>query len=42
MMTFCDGLLEDISRPLAKKVPTSLKGILNEARDRGYIGHNPV
>ena len=41
VMAFRDGLLKDISRPLAKKVLTSLKGILNEARDRGLVGNDP-
>ena len=42
VMAFRDGLLDDISRSLAKKVLTSLKGILSEARLRQMIGHNPV
>lgn len=42
VVSFRDALLGDISRPLAKKVLTSLKGILNEARHRGYIAHDPA
>ena len=40
VMQFRDDLLEAISRPLAKKVLTSLKGILSEAKDRGRVNVN--
>ena len=39
-MAFRDGLLASLSRPLAKKVLTSLKGILSEAQDRGLVAVN--
>lgn len=37
VMGFRDDLLDSMSRPLAKKVLASLKGILSEAQDRGLI-----
>jgi integrase len=37
---FRDTLLTTRSRPLARAILTSLKGILKEARRRGLIGHN--
>lgn len=39
---FKDGLLRDISRPLARAVLTSLKGIIRVARVKGLIGSNPA
>lgn len=40
VMAFRDELLEKLSRPLAKKVLASLKGILSEAQDRGLVPTN--
>ncbi|MEE8297464.1 MAG: site-specific integrase, partial [Hyphomicrobium sp.] len=40
MGRFRDDLLESLSRPLAKKVLTSLKGILKEAQRRGEVAQN--
>lgn len=40
VMAFRDELLEKLSRPLAKKVLASLKGILSEAQDRGLVATN--
>jgi len=37
---FRDALLETISRPLAKKVMTSLKGLLKRAQLRGEVAQN--
>jgi hypothetical protein len=37
---FRDTLLESISRPLAKKVLTSLKGLLKRAQLRGEVAQN--
>jgi integrase len=37
---FRDGLLKDVSRPLAKKVLTSLKSLITDAQRRGNIGQN--
>jgi len=37
---FRDDLLRTLSRPLARKVLTSLKSILKDARRRGNIAHN--
>jgi integrase len=37
-----DALLRDLSRPMAKKVLTSLKAIFTDAQRRGTIGHNPA
>jgi integrase len=37
---FRDKLLEARSRPLARAILTSLKGILKEAQRRGLVGHN--
>lgn len=37
---FRDGLVEKLSRPLARAVLTSLKGILKDAQRRGLVGHN--
>lgn len=37
---FRDKLVEKVSRPLARAVLTSLKGILKEAQRRGLVGHN--
>lgn len=39
---FKDSLLRDISRPLARAVLTSLKGIIRVARVKGLIGSNPA
>jgi integrase len=39
---FKDGLLRDISRPLARAVLTSLKGIIRVGRVKGLIGSNPA
>jgi integrase len=39
---FVDRLLETRSRAMARRVLTSLKGILGEAQRRGLIGHNPA
>lgn len=39
---FKEGLLRDISRPLARAVLTSLKGIIRVARVKGLIGSNPA
>jgi integrase len=39
---FRDELLTDRSRPLARAILTSLKGIVKEAHRRGLIGHNVV
>jgi len=39
---FVDRLLETRSRAMARRVLTSLKGILGEARRRGLIAHNPA
>ena len=38
--TFRDDLLKSCSRPLARKVLTSLKSILSEAQRRGLVAHN--
>lgn len=40
VMAFRDELLSKLSRPLAKKVLASLKGILSEAQDRGLVATN--
>jgi integrase len=40
VVTFRDDLLKKVSRPLAKKVLTSLKGILSEALHRGRVAVN--
>lgn len=40
VMTFRDDLLEQVSRSLARKVLTALKGVLSEAQDRGRVGVN--
>lgn len=40
VMAFRDELLEKLSRPLAKKVLASLKGILSEAQDRALVPTN--
>jgi integrase len=40
VMSFRDDLLGSISRPLAKKVLGSLKGILSEAKDRQRVAIN--
>lgn len=40
VMAFRDELLEALSRPLARKVLASLKGILSEAQDRGLVAIN--
>jgi integrase len=37
---FRDGLLRDLSRPMAKKVLTSLKSILKDATRRGDVAQN--
>ena len=37
---FRDGLLRDLSRPIAKKVLTSLKSILKDATRRGDVAQN--
>ena len=37
---FRDDLLEDRSRPLARSIVTSLKGLLNEAQRLGHVGQN--
>jgi integrase len=37
---FRDDLLKKLSRPLARKVLTSLKGILSEAQRRGLVAQN--
>src|SRR5262249_51731737 len=37
---FRDRLLETRSRPLARAILTSLKGVLKEAQRRGLVGHN--
>ena len=42
VQTFVDRLLETRSRPMARRVLTSLKGLLGEAQRRGLIGHNPA
>ncbi len=42
VQTFVDRLLETRSRPMARRVLTSLKGVLSEAQRRGLIGHNPA
>jgi integrase len=39
---FVDRLLETRSRAMARRVVTSLKGILAEAQRRGLIAHNPA
>jgi integrase len=39
---FRDELLVERSRYTARKVLTSLKGVLGEAQRRGLIGHNPA
>jgi integrase len=39
---FVDRLLETRSRAMARRVLTSLKGILAEAQRRGLIAHNPA
>jgi integrase len=39
---FKDDLLRKGSRPMARKVLTSLKSILGEAQRRGLIAHNPA
>ncbi len=42
VQAFVDRLLETRSRAMARRVLTSLKGILSEAQRRGLIGHNPA
>jgi integrase len=37
---FSDGLLRDLSRPLARKVLASFRAIIRHARKRGTIAHN--
>jgi integrase len=37
---FRDSLLRDLSRPLAKKILTSLKGVLKDAQRRGTVAQN--
>jgi integrase len=37
-----DQLVEKKGRPMARRILTSLKGILAEARRRGLIGHDPA
>ena len=37
---FKDGLLDNLSRPMARKVLGSLKAILNEAQRRGLVAQN--
>lgn len=37
VMAFRNELLAEVSRPLARKILTSLKGILSEAVDRGKL-----
>lgn len=39
---FVDRLLETRSRAMARRIVTSLKGILAEAQRRGLIAHNPA
>jgi integrase len=39
---FVDRLLETRSRAMARRVVTSLKGIIAEAQRRGLIAHNPA
>jgi integrase len=39
---FRDGLLADLSRPMARKVLTSLKSILKDSKRRGSLAHNPA
>jgi len=39
---FRDDLLKKSSRPMARKVLTSLKSILGEAQRRGLVAHNPA
>jgi integrase len=39
---FKDDLLRECSRPMTRKVLTSLKGIIGEAQRRGLIAHNPA
>src|SRR5262249_5582877 len=39
---FRDDLLRACSRPMARKVLTSLKSILGEAQRRGLVAHNPA
>jgi integrase len=39
---FRDNLLADRSRPLARAVLTSFKGIIKEAKRRGLIAHDPA
>ncbi|CAA7620419.1 Integrase family protein [Candidatus Terasakiella magnetica] len=39
---FKDDLLRDLSRPMARAVLTSLKGIIRVARVKGLIGTNPA
>ena len=38
--SFRDELLQDLSRPMARKVLTSLKGIVSEAQSRDLVGVN--
>lgn len=40
VMQFRDDLLAAMSRPLARKILASLKGILSEAQDRGLVAVN--
>ena len=42
VQAFVDTLLETRSRAMARRVLTSLKGLLSEAQRRGLIGHNPA
>lgn len=42
VQNFVDKLLETRSRAMARRVLTSLKGVLGEAQRRGLIGHNPA
>lgn len=42
VQSFVDRLLETRNRPMARRVLTSLKGVLGEAQRRGLIGHNPA
>ena len=39
---FRDDLLKKSSRPMARKILTSLKSILGEAQRRGLVAHNPA
>jgi integrase len=42
VLGFRDHLIKTVSRPLARKVLTSLKGLLNEAVDREKLAVNPA